>query len=255
MATGNFPACLEITLSHEGGWSDHPRDPGGATMRGVTLARYREYYPRASKDDLRRISDDDLTRIYRADYWNAVRGDALPYGVDLATFDFGVNSGPSRAARHLQAVVGVAQDGVVGPVTVDAVTRSDPRMVIKTLCASRMSFVRRLSTWSTFGKGWSRRIADIEAKAVAMCLAKGGKLSDADRDALRDEAADAKRKSGTQAGGAGSIAVGGGAVASYDLSLPVVITLACLIAGAAYLVWRSRQNADRAAAYSDVASK
>jgi len=93
-----FSTVLAETLTHEGGWADHPKDPGGATMKGVTLATYRQYYPNATKADLRKISDADLKMIYRTGYWDKVRGDDLPPGVDLMTFDVAVNSGPRRAA-------------------------------------------------------------------------------------------------------------------------------------------------------------
>ena len=118
MAKGNFDRSLLLVLAHEGGWADHPKDPGGATMKGVTLATFRRYRPGASKADLRNISDADLQRIYRDGYWNVIRGDDLPSGLDFAVFDYAVNSGPGRAAKHLQAVLGVPQDGKVGRIKV-----------------------------------------------------------------------------------------------------------------------------------------
>lgn len=180
MANGNFKACLAVTLSHEGGWSDHPRDPGGATMKGITIKRYRDFKPGATKDDLRAISDAEVEQIYHTGYWASVRGDDLPAGVDLAVFDFGVNSGPGSAAKHLQEVVGVKQDGGIGPVTLAALADLRGDDVVRKLCDRRLSFLRGLKTFDTFGNGWSRRIADIEARGVAMS-ANGSSFSFANR--------------------------------------------------------------------------
>lgn len=261
MANGNLAACLKVTLSHEGGWSDHPADPGGATMKGVTIGRYRQYYPNATKTDLRNISDADLQRIYRDDYWNKVSGDSLPYGIDLATFDFGVNSGPPRGVRYLQAVLGVTQDGKAGRETIKAAILSDVKATIQKLCAKRLGFVRALSTFKVFGKGWSRRIADVEAKAVAMWLTRGKPLTPADRKALEQEAIAAKQKADKQNKGAGSAVGGGGAVGGGDAIVSgepnwlLIAGLAVVVlAVVAVLIVKARQNKDRSKAYAAVAS-
>ncbi len=252
MAIGNFVPCLTITLKHEGGWSDHPADPGGATMKGVTIGRYRQYYPNATKTDLRNISQFDLERIYRDDYWRKVAGDELPHGVDLATFDYGVNSGPSRGVRYLQSVLGVKQDGVAGHATIAAANLADGKDTIKRLCAARISFVRGLRTFSVFGKGWSRRIADIEARAVAMWMTKGAPLSEKDRKAMRaesDKASSAAKKQSSGAGAAGGAGAGSGAMASGGewWIIAGVVIVGLLLAG--YLAWRARHNKNRSDAY------
>ncbi|MBK19052.1 MAG: hypothetical protein CMM52_09500 [Rhodospirillaceae bacterium] len=114
----NFENSLKHVLIHEGGWADHPRDPGGATMKGVTLATFRRHFGEAkSKRALRNISDDQLRQIYRSGYWDRCRCDQLPSGVDYAVFDAAVNSGPGRSAKWLQAVIGAKQDGGIGPKT------------------------------------------------------------------------------------------------------------------------------------------
>lgn len=165
----NFQRALSLVLRHEGGWSDHPSDPGGATMKGVTLANFRRYVnPKGTKADLRKITDAQVATVYRRFYWDAVRGDDLPDGVDYATFDFAVNSGPSRAAKYLQAVVNVAQDGEIGPATLRAVKAANNAAVINKLCDTRLAFLKRLPTWPTFGKGWSRRVKEVRANALAM---------------------------------------------------------------------------------------
>jgi lysozyme family protein len=171
MASGNYQRALALVLEHEGGWSDHPADPGGATMKGVTLATFRSFVPNATKDDLRNISTYMLGKIYREGYWQKVRGDDLPAGVDYAVFDFAVNSGPRRAIMALQRAVGVADDGRIGPITLAAVKRKSPEDIITRICSDRLSFMRRLSTWPTFGRGWQRRVEGVEREAIRMALA------------------------------------------------------------------------------------
>lgn len=168
----NFPAAVAATLRHEGGWSDHPDDPGGATMRGITLGVYRSYLGRnATKDELRAIADDDLNAIYRKRYWDACKCDALPSGVDCAVFDAAVNSGPGRAAKLLQSAVGVTADGSIGPVTIKAACDADPIKTIETICEERLEFLRSLPTFETFGKGWTSRVNSVRAEAIALAKA------------------------------------------------------------------------------------
>ncbi|MFQ6183665.1 glycoside hydrolase family 108 protein [Sinorhizobium meliloti] len=165
----NFKRALSLVLKHEGGWSDHPKDPGGATMKGVTLTSFRQYVkPTATKADLRKITDEQLATVYRRHYWDAVHGAELPDGIDYAAFDFAVNSGPSRSAKYLQAVVGVTQDGRIGPATLKAVRSKRPADVVNALCDKRMAFLEDLKTWPTFRKGWTRRVSDVRAEAIRM---------------------------------------------------------------------------------------
>lgn len=172
----NFRRALSLILKHEGTWSDHPKDPGGATMKGVTLASFRKYVkPNGTKTDLRNITDDQLATVYRRHYWDAVSGAELPDGVDYAVFDFAVNSGPSRAAKYLQKVVGTPQDGKIGPATLKAVRAKMHATVIHDLCDDRMAFLKRLGTWPTFGKGWTRRVTDVRTEALRMAAAPAPK--------------------------------------------------------------------------------
>lgn len=165
----NFAKSFALVLAHEGGWSDNPNDPGGATMKGVTLATFRRYVkPNATKTDLRNITDEQLATVYRKHYWDVVSGSELPDGVDYAVFDFAVNSGPSRAAKYLQKVVGTPQDGRIGPATLKAVRAKMHATVIHELCDDRMAFLKRLDTWKTFGKGWTRRVTDVRTEALRM---------------------------------------------------------------------------------------
>jgi lysozyme family protein len=118
--------------------------------------------------DIRALRADEAARIYRERYWNAVRGDDLPSGLDLAVFDLAVNSGPGRAARLLQAVLAVPVDGIVGPVTLEAARRSDCVRAIRILTESRLRFLSGLSAWPVFGRGWRRRALATERAALVL---------------------------------------------------------------------------------------
>lgn len=167
----NFEAALAAVLKHEGGWSDHPKDPGGATMKGVTLATYSDWLGRpASKEELRNISDEHIRTIYKTRYWDAVRGDDLPSGVDFVVFDMAVNSGPGRAARVLQSTVGVTPDGSIGPKTLAAVKMHDPAALVDAYQSLRQHFLEALPTFAVFGRGWTRRVDDVKREALKMTV-------------------------------------------------------------------------------------
>ena len=102
-----------------------------------------------------------------------MHGDELPSGLNYAVFDFGVNSGPSRAAKYLQALVGVSQDGKIGPQTIGAVWSKDPSDLINRLCDNRLGFMKRIrggKLWKTFGRGWSRRVSEVRSKSLKMAV-------------------------------------------------------------------------------------
>ena len=164
-----FDACLPHILHHEGGWADHPKDPGGATMKGITLAVFREWTGKQStKDELRAISDETVAAIYRKNYWFPSHCDKLPAGVDLIVFDLAVNSGPGRARRFLQEAVGAEPDGIIGAKTLAAVAALPPREVILRLRNRRERFYKSLNTFATFGKGWMRRLSEVAIEADRM---------------------------------------------------------------------------------------
>lgn len=166
----NFDLCLDKVLEFEGGYVNHPKDPGGATNHGVTQRVYDSY--RASKGKARQtvknITNGEIGDIYKKQYWDAVRGDDLPSGLDLAVFDFAVNSGPVRAIRTLQKVSGVEADGVLGPATIAVAKKA----LIGKYCEARLNFLRNLDTFDTFGKGWTRRVNSVAI--IASELAHGG---------------------------------------------------------------------------------
>lgn len=170
----NFDRVLLQVLKHEGGWSDHPRDPGGATMKGVTLAVFRRFYgEERSKSDLRAITDRQLESIYRKDYWDRCWCDELPDGVDLAVFDTAVNSGPRRSIRFIQQAVDADVDGAIGPNTLAKIVNGEPAKLINDMLDERLAFLQSLGTWDTFGKGWARRVQELRDSCLLLCGALG----------------------------------------------------------------------------------
>ena len=238
----NFQNCLAVTLGYEGGWSDHPSDPGGATMKGITLATYRRFKPGATKTDLRNIPNGNVAKIYRTDYWDKVGGDRLAAGVDLATFDAGVNSGPGRARQWLMAAIG-------GP----------DHYTVKRVCAKRLGFMRSLAIWNTFGKGWSTRVAGIEAKGVAWALAQSTDPARAraqlTKEANAASATSKKQTAGASAAGTATTAGGSDALFNPDHVDQIAgwVLGGLLAAGAlvaAVLIVRAIIHRQRAAAYA-----
>jgi lysozyme family protein len=166
-----FERCLALILQHEGGYVDHPSDPGGATNMGITrktLARWRKISPWTDlpKSSVASLKREEAALIYRANYWNPTRAGEMPAGVDLVLFDFAVNSGPDRAIRTLQAALGVAADGEVGPVTLAALRTAEPARLVNNVCDRRLAFLQGLTTFAVFGRGWTRRVAETRAAAL-----------------------------------------------------------------------------------------
>lgn len=168
-----FDRALLLVLAHEGGYVDHPSDPGGATNLGITrktLARWRKVTPWTDlpKSEVKALTKASVAPIYRAFYWDEINGDKLPAGLDYAVFDYAVNSGPGRASMALQRLVGVADDGEIGPITLAAVAKRKPADLINALCDERLAFLRRLSTFPVFGRGWTSRVAGVRKVALEM---------------------------------------------------------------------------------------
>lgn len=171
MSSKRFEICHAVTSRWEGGWSDNPKDRGGKTNWGITQATLSAYLGRpATAAEIRALTHERAKTIYAANYWDTVGGDVLPAGVDLCVYDFGVNSGPSRAVKSLQAALGVKADGWVGEKTVEALGRANPVTLINALCDRRMAFLKGLGAeqWAEFGKGWSNRVLDVRKQAIRM---------------------------------------------------------------------------------------
>jgi lysozyme family protein len=176
----NFDACLPIVLKHEGGYVDHPRDPGGATNLGVTIGTWSAWLGRrATKAEVKALTVADVKPVYRERYWNVVGADGYRRGADLAVFDAAVNSGPGRATGWAKAVTSTGANTVA---------------FVNAYCDVRLGFLKRLGTWDAFGKGWSRRVADIRAKGVRMALEAQGLSPANTRNVLFDQATTSKGK-------------------------------------------------------------
>ena len=166
----SFFKSLDMVLHHEGGFVDHPDDPGGATNKGITHKTYADFLDRPLEDvsELKNIPKEHVQKIYKTGYWDAVRGDELPAGVDFCIFDWAVNSGPRRAAKALQKAAGATVDGAIGPMTVAAVNAADAAQIIEDVTKEREEFYRSLRTFDTFGKGWLRRNKETRDFALEM---------------------------------------------------------------------------------------
>jgi lysozyme family protein len=165
----NFDPCFELVLKHEGGYVNDPRDPGGRTNLGVTQRAWESYVGSSVTEEfMRKLTPDQVKPFYKTMYWDKIKGDQLPSGVDYAAYDLAVNSGVGRAAKYLQEIAGVPADGVIGPKSMEAILACDPEQTADALCDMRLDFLKRLPTFQTFGKGWSRRVAEVKEKAISM---------------------------------------------------------------------------------------
>jgi len=165
----NFDAALKAILHHEGGYVNHPSDPGGRTNLGVTQRVWEEWVGHeVDEKAMRALTPELVGPMYKAKYWDKIKGDDLPEGVDYAVFDAAVNSGPGRAAKWLQSCVGVEPDGGIGPKTLAAVAAFDPKELVEDYAKRRLSFLMDLPHWGTFGKGWGRRVAEVQNTASSM---------------------------------------------------------------------------------------
>lgn len=165
----NFDKCFELVLEHEGGYVNDPRDPGGRTNMGVTQRAWESYLNRSvTETEMRTLTPENVKPFYKTMYWDRLKGDQLPAGVDYAAYDLAVNSGVTRAAKYLQEIAGVVADGIIGPKSLEAIMACDAEEVVDVICDMRLEFLQRLSTFGTFGKGWSRRVAEVKEKATSM---------------------------------------------------------------------------------------
>jgi len=161
----NFEKCLADLLKHEGGYVNHPSDPGGRTNFGVTQAVWEDWVDRlVTEDEMKALTPNKVAPLYREMYWDRVKADSLPSGLDYCVFDAAVNSGVSRAIKWLQSTVNVPVDGFIGNETLKAAQFAS----IEDYCAARLAFLKGRSTWPTFGKGWERRVREVEAAALDM---------------------------------------------------------------------------------------
>jgi lysozyme family protein len=165
----NWQKSFELMLKSEGGFVNHPSDPGGMTNLGVTKATWENWVGRESDEaEMRGLTPEKVEPLYKKKYWDAVRGDELPPGISYLCFDFAVNAGAGRSIKTLQTAVGVTPDGGFGPMTMAAVQAVDPNELIERFSQAKEDFYRSLTIFATFGKGWLNRVADVKVKASAM---------------------------------------------------------------------------------------
>ena len=163
----NYDKCLKTILHHEGGYVNHPKDPGGETNLGVTKRVYQEH---GGTKDMKDLLVEDVAPIYKKGYWDKMKGDDLPGGLDLCVFDFGVNAGPGRAAKFLQSMIGTTVDGGIGPNTLakvdEYIRENGEHESVKKYQEMRQKYYEQLSTFDTFGKGWTRRVEETTKLAL-----------------------------------------------------------------------------------------
>lgn len=165
----NFPASLALVLKAEGGFVNHPRDPGGMTNLGVTRNVWRDWVKRdVDEAEMRSLTPELVAPLYKANYWDACKCSDLPRGVDYCVFDSAVNMGSSRAAKLLQTALGVTADGSIGRATIAAATAADPVELLEAFSLGKEAFYQSLPTFGVFGKGWLNRVAHVQAAAEGM---------------------------------------------------------------------------------------
>jgi len=222
MAATSYADSLARVLVHEGGYSNNPADPGGKTMRGITQRVYDAFRSKRglAQRTVKAIDDAELQSIYREQYWDVIRGDDLPVGVDYVVFDGAVHSGPRQSVKWLQRALGFTGkqvDGVVGNITLNAIADdADHDALISRIIDRRETFLRALKTWPTFGRGWLRRISGVEAAGQAWAMGSTPAPAEysptgAQKARPEDAKAPPPKTPGDMAAGGGVAGAGGGA--------------------------------------------
>ena len=164
---GNFKHCLDLVLKSEGGWVNHPNDPGGETNLGVTKRVWEEYVGHPV-ESLKKLTKDDVAPLYEQKYWRPCYGEVLPRGLDFVVFSMGVNAGPGRSIKLLQQSLGCVSDGVIGPRTRELISASNTATLISKFSETRRQYYRTLKTFPIFGRGWLARVDKEESEALDM---------------------------------------------------------------------------------------
>ena len=167
----NFQECLDLVLKSEGGWVNHPSDPGGETNLGVTKRVWVEYVGHPV-ESLKKLTKEDVAPLYELKYWRPCYCEVLPRGLDFVVFSMGVNAGPGRSVKLLQSAIGCVPDGVIGPATRGLISSSNGADIIKKFSDARREYYKTLKVFPIFGKGWLARVDHEEA--IALNMAKNG---------------------------------------------------------------------------------
>jgi lysozyme family protein len=257
MASLSYEVALARLLRDEGGYTDHPSDPGGPTNFGITLADAQRYWKgNATADDVRALPQSIARKIYRERYWNAMRCDELPAGVDYAVFDYGVNSGIGRAGKVLRRVLNLPdRSSVVSDDVIAAAGQRAPSDLVVAICAERLSFLKTLKTFPVFGRGWIARVNGVRSTALAMAQSHHPVSAPAPIEKGRAEASPGKAvvpvKIPAGPASAGAVIAAGTATAATTsrLDVAVMVTAAAALAALAiFLIWRWRHRAHQEAA-------
>lgn len=266
-----FRRALDTVLVSEGGYVNHPKDPGGATNKGITQAVFDDYRRSIGKPpvDVRQINAAEVMTIYRRRYWDLIKGDNLPPGVSYVVFDGAVNSGVARSVKWLQRALGCKSiDGVIGMETMGRLdTTADHDLLIERIIRLRDAFLRQLKNWSTFGKGWADRIAQVKRIGQAWAAGSVGPaivyVANGAHKALAENAkpapvlalADAATGGGTLSAGTAATLqqlqeqitpyAGVSNVVQHIVVLLAVTSAALVLGGLAYRWWAKRRAAER----------
>ena len=165
----NWEKSLALVLKSEGGYVNNPADPGGMTNLGVTKAVWEEWVGHPVDEKImRELTPERVAPLYKRKYWDACNCDNLPLGIDYLVFDFAVNAGVGRSAKTLQTAIGCVPDGAIGPNTMAAINKADPKSLIDKFSTAKTNFYQSLKTFSVFGKGWLRRVDETKKNALEM---------------------------------------------------------------------------------------
>ena len=174
----NLEQCLKWILESEGGYVNHPKDPGGATNQGITQRTYNSYrrLHKKGEQDVKDITQEEIKEIYQKYYMAPIYFDKLPAGIDYSMLDYSVNSGPYRAIKTAQKLVKTAKDGIMGPVTLKAIqdledklwNQFDPRKFVVLYNRYRLEFLKGLKSFKDFGKGWGNRLDKVEKNSIKL---------------------------------------------------------------------------------------
>ncbi len=156
IATTTFAPLFDRLMVHEGGYVNHPNDPGGATKWGVTERVARKY---GYKGDMRNLPKSTANEIAKKLYWEKVHGGQLDKAIAWQVLDASYNHGVRRSIKFLQKAVGVKADGIIGDITLNAVNSMNKNDVIFLFNAERLEFYASLRGFKSFGRGWTRRVA------------------------------------------------------------------------------------------------
>ena len=251
MAASSYDEALKRLLVHEGGYSNHPSDPGGPTNFGITIGDYRQYVKRdATAADVRGMKVEQAKAIYRDKYWNVVRADELPAGVDYCVFDYAVNSGTGRAPKVLQRLLGCAVTGRMDDATVKLARARDAKRLIGEICDERLAFLQSLRSWPVFGNGWGRRVREVRAAALALAEKAAAPAVSSKPSSAPGKGVVPNRRRGPL-GLAGAVAAAGAALAAQMRAPEIMIAVLAVMLAAAlatFFAWRWRRRRKQEAA-------